>query len=172
MNARAVSECQQLYYQGCLVLRDIVPPDRIKAMRDRLEELVAVTLQEHSGHSAVQNRTNEPRLAKFTCFSRRDSPTLLLNPLPDPSPEILGRFDAEVQGMLKSLISVPGNFAAHLAPPIDRYTGHGIQRQKKRCTARRPQVQSRNRRVIDQPGCGNSHQQPKIPFMQRWVLPK
>jgi len=57
----------------------------------------------HCGHSAVHNATNEPRLAIFTCFSRRDSPLLSADALPvaDPSPKILARFNAEVQSLLK-----------------------------------------------------------------------
>jgi ectoine hydroxylase-related dioxygenase (phytanoyl-CoA dioxygenase family) len=53
----------------------------------------------HCGHAAVQNATNEPRLAIFTCFSRRDSP-LLLNPSPDPSPAALARHGAEIRALL------------------------------------------------------------------------
>ncbi|MBX6315999.1 MAG: phytanoyl-CoA dioxygenase family protein [Isosphaeraceae bacterium] len=55
----------------------------------------------HCGHSAVHNATNEPRLAIFTSFTRRDSPLLLANPVPDPSPKMLARFSAEVQALLK-----------------------------------------------------------------------
>jgi ectoine hydroxylase-related dioxygenase (phytanoyl-CoA dioxygenase family) len=56
----------------------------------------------HCGHSAAHNATDQPRLALFTNFSRRDSPLLLLNDsVPDPRPEVLARFDAEVQALLK-----------------------------------------------------------------------
>lgn len=55
----------------------------------------------HCGHSGVHNATNQPRLAIFTNFSRRDSPLLMLDPVPDPSSKILARFDADVQTLLK-----------------------------------------------------------------------
>jgi hypothetical protein len=54
----------------------------------------------HCAHSAVHNASNEPRLAVFTQFSRRDSPILLANPIPDPSPKTLARYDAEIQAIL------------------------------------------------------------------------
>jgi len=54
----------------------------------------------HCAHSAVHNASNEPRLAIFTCFSRRDSPLLLLNPLADPGPETLARHSADVRSLL------------------------------------------------------------------------
>jgi ectoine hydroxylase-related dioxygenase (phytanoyl-CoA dioxygenase family) len=54
----------------------------------------------HCAHSAVHNASAEPRLALFANFSRRDSPLLLLNPAPDPSPETLARHGAEIQLLL------------------------------------------------------------------------
>jgi ectoine hydroxylase-related dioxygenase (phytanoyl-CoA dioxygenase family) len=41
----------------------------------------------HCAHSAVHNASDKPRLALLAHFSRRDSPLLLANPAPDPSPE-------------------------------------------------------------------------------------
>jgi hypothetical protein len=55
----------------------------------------------HCWHSAVLNASNDPRLAIFTDFWRRDSPIMLYNPVPDPSPEIVTRFDPEIQALLK-----------------------------------------------------------------------
>jgi ectoine hydroxylase-related dioxygenase (phytanoyl-CoA dioxygenase family) len=57
-------------------------------------------LNMHCAHSAVHNASDEPRLAVFAHFSRRDSPLLLLNPAPDPSPETLARPGAEIQAIL------------------------------------------------------------------------
>jgi len=54
----------------------------------------------HCAHSAVHNASREPRLAIFTCFSRRDSPLLLANPLADPGPETLARHSAEIRSLL------------------------------------------------------------------------
>jgi ectoine hydroxylase-related dioxygenase (phytanoyl-CoA dioxygenase family) len=54
----------------------------------------------HCAHSAMLNRSGEPRLALFAHFSRRDSPLLLANPHPDPGPAVLDRHDAEVRTML------------------------------------------------------------------------
>ena len=53
----------------------------------------------HCAHSAMLNRSDEPRLALFARFSRRDSPPLQANPHPDPSPAALGRHDAEIRTM-------------------------------------------------------------------------
>jgi hypothetical protein len=36
----------------------------------------------------------------FTQFSRRDSPILLANPIPNPSPVTLARYDAEIEAIL------------------------------------------------------------------------
>jgi hypothetical protein len=49
MNLLAASDQQQLDHDGYLVLERIVPPNYVKAMRDRLEELFLVTEQEHRG---------------------------------------------------------------------------------------------------------------------------
>ena len=54
----------------------------------------------HCAHSAMLNRSDEPRLALFAHFSRRDSPLLQANPHPDPSPAALGRHDAGIRAML------------------------------------------------------------------------
>jgi ectoine hydroxylase-related dioxygenase (phytanoyl-CoA dioxygenase family) len=54
----------------------------------------------HCAHSAVHNASDEPRLAVFAHFSRRDSPLLLANPAPDPSPETLARQSAEIRALL------------------------------------------------------------------------
>jgi ectoine hydroxylase-related dioxygenase (phytanoyl-CoA dioxygenase family) len=54
----------------------------------------------HCAHSAVHNASSEPRLAIFTHFSRRNSPLLLNNPPPNPSPKTLARHSAEVQALL------------------------------------------------------------------------
>jgi ectoine hydroxylase-related dioxygenase (phytanoyl-CoA dioxygenase family) len=54
----------------------------------------------HCAHSAVHNASDQPRLALFAYFSRRDSPLLLLNPVPDPSPQTLARPGAEIQAIL------------------------------------------------------------------------
>jgi ectoine hydroxylase-related dioxygenase (phytanoyl-CoA dioxygenase family) len=56
----------------------------------------------HCAHSAVHNGSNEARLAIFANFSRRDSPLLLLNPAPDPSPLVLERHSAEIRALLVS----------------------------------------------------------------------
>ena len=52
----------------------------------------------HCAHSAVRNDSDQPRLALFANFARRDSPLLLLNPLPDPSLESLARHGTEIRG--------------------------------------------------------------------------
>jgi len=54
----------------------------------------------HCAHSAVHNASSEPRLAIFSNFSRRDSPLLSLNPIPNPSPKMLARHSDEVQALL------------------------------------------------------------------------
>jgi ectoine hydroxylase-related dioxygenase (phytanoyl-CoA dioxygenase family) len=54
----------------------------------------------HCAHSAVHNSSDEPRLAVFANFSRRDSPLLTTNPIPDPSPETLARHSIAVQKIL------------------------------------------------------------------------
>jgi ectoine hydroxylase-related dioxygenase (phytanoyl-CoA dioxygenase family) len=54
----------------------------------------------HCAHSAVHNGSDEPRLATFANFSRRDSPILLANPAPDPSPQTLARHAAAIQALL------------------------------------------------------------------------
>jgi ectoine hydroxylase-related dioxygenase (phytanoyl-CoA dioxygenase family) len=56
----------------------------------------------HCLHSAVDNASNEPRLATFAHFSRRDSPLLLLNPAPDPDSKTLARHGAEAQALLSA----------------------------------------------------------------------
>ena len=56
----------------------------------------------HCGHSATHNATKQPRHALFSNFSRRDSPVLMANPLPDPSPVIMTRFVSDVQSLLRS----------------------------------------------------------------------
>src|SRR5690349_9339326 len=53
----------------------------------------------HCAQSAMLNRSDEPRLALFAHFSRRDSPPLQANPDRDPSPAALGRHDAEIRAM-------------------------------------------------------------------------
>jgi hypothetical protein len=60
-------------------------------------------LNTHCAHSAVHNASNEPRLALFANFSRRDSPLLRLNPPPDPGPEILARHPDEIRAILTGL---------------------------------------------------------------------
>lgn len=57
-------------------------------------------LNVHCAHSAVHNASDEPRLAIFTNFSRRDSPLLLANPIADPRPKTLARHTAEVRSLL------------------------------------------------------------------------
>jgi hypothetical protein len=54
----------------------------------------------HCAHSAVHNASDQPRLAVFAHFSRRDSPLLLANPAPDPRPETLARHGAEIRALL------------------------------------------------------------------------
>ena len=54
----------------------------------------------HCAHSAVHNRSDEPRLAVLTHFSRRDSPLQEYNPLQEPSPETLARHSAEIRAIL------------------------------------------------------------------------
>src|SRR5262249_20693352 len=49
MELLAASERQQLDDDGYLVLESIVRPNHVRAMRDRLEELLLVTEQEHRG---------------------------------------------------------------------------------------------------------------------------
>jgi ectoine hydroxylase-related dioxygenase (phytanoyl-CoA dioxygenase family) len=55
----------------------------------------------HCMHSAVRNASDKPRLALFAHFSRRNSPILLANPVPDPKPETLARHDAEIRALLE-----------------------------------------------------------------------
>jgi Phytanoyl-CoA dioxygenase (PhyH) len=57
-------------------------------------------LNVHCFHSAVHNASTEPRLGIFSCFTRRDSPLLLVNPIPDPSPEMLARHGDEIRALL------------------------------------------------------------------------
>ena len=59
MDLLATSERQHLEDNGYLVLEDIVQPDRVKAMRYRLEELLAVTEQEHRGTLVVTGLLEE-----------------------------------------------------------------------------------------------------------------
>jgi ectoine hydroxylase-related dioxygenase (phytanoyl-CoA dioxygenase family) len=54
----------------------------------------------HCVHSGMLNRSDEPRLAIFAHFSRRDSPLLQVNPHPEPSPATLARHGAEVRAVL------------------------------------------------------------------------
>ncbi len=49
MDLLAASEQQQLDHDGYLVLEGIVQPNRVEAMRERLEELHLVTEQKHRG---------------------------------------------------------------------------------------------------------------------------
>ena len=49
MDMLATSERQHLDDMGYLVLEEIVPASRVKVMRDRLEELLAITEQQHAG---------------------------------------------------------------------------------------------------------------------------
>jgi ectoine hydroxylase-related dioxygenase (phytanoyl-CoA dioxygenase family) len=49
MDLLATNEREHLDRDGYLVLEGIVQPDRVKAMRDRLEALLAATEQEHRG---------------------------------------------------------------------------------------------------------------------------
>ncbi len=49
MNLLAAREQQQLDHDGYLVLEGIVQPNRVEAMRERLEELHLVTEQKHRG---------------------------------------------------------------------------------------------------------------------------
>lgn len=51
----------------------------------------------HCYHSAVHNSSDEPRLAIFTNFSRRDSPLLTMNQVPDASPHTLARHSPEIR---------------------------------------------------------------------------
>ena len=54
----------------------------------------------HCAHSAMLNRSDEPRPALFAHFSHHNSPLLQANPHPDSSPAALGRHDAEIRTML------------------------------------------------------------------------
>lgn len=54
----------------------------------------------HCLHSAMQNRSSEPRLALFTHFSRRDSPLLQMNPQSDPNPAAWTRHPPDIRAML------------------------------------------------------------------------
>ena len=54
----------------------------------------------HCAHSAVHNASDEPRLAIFANFSRRDSPLLSVDPPPDPSPKTLARHNSEIRALL------------------------------------------------------------------------
>jgi len=54
MDLLAASEQQQLDHDGYLVLEGIVQPNHVQAMRDRLEELLLVTEQEHRGTLIVR----------------------------------------------------------------------------------------------------------------------
>ena len=57
-------------------------------------------LNVHCAHSAVHNASDEPRMALFAHFSRRDSPLLALNPVSGLAPETLSRFDDETRAIL------------------------------------------------------------------------
>jgi ectoine hydroxylase-related dioxygenase (phytanoyl-CoA dioxygenase family) len=54
----------------------------------------------HCAHSAVLNRSDAPRLALFSHFSRRDSPLLLADPPPGPSDATLARHPSEIRALL------------------------------------------------------------------------
>jgi hypothetical protein len=54
----------------------------------------------HCFHSAFHNASSEPRLALFSNFSRRDSPLLSFNPIPNPDEQILARYSAEIRALL------------------------------------------------------------------------
>jgi ectoine hydroxylase-related dioxygenase (phytanoyl-CoA dioxygenase family) len=58
------------------------------------------TLNIHCAHSAVHNRSSEPRLAILSHFTRRDSPLYLNDRPPNPSPETVTRHNADVQALL------------------------------------------------------------------------
>ena len=49
MDMLSLRECQQLDADGYLALEGIVDPNRVKAMRARLDELLAITKQDHAG---------------------------------------------------------------------------------------------------------------------------
>jgi ectoine hydroxylase-related dioxygenase (phytanoyl-CoA dioxygenase family) len=57
-------------------------------------------LNVHCLHSAVENRSQQPRLALFSSFSRTDSLLLAINPHIPPSEIALMRFDPEVRRIL------------------------------------------------------------------------
>ncbi len=59
-------------------------------------------LNTHCAHSAVRNASDEPRLALFAHFMRRDSPLLLANSPPEPSLETLARHGDESRAILKA----------------------------------------------------------------------
>ena len=54
----------------------------------------------HCAHSAVHNASQEPRLAIFANFARRDSPLLANNPPPPVSPATLARHPEEIRRIL------------------------------------------------------------------------
>jgi ectoine hydroxylase-related dioxygenase (phytanoyl-CoA dioxygenase family) len=54
----------------------------------------------HCAHSAMFNESDEPRLALFAHFARRDSPMLARCPSPAPSDETLARHDDEIRAIL------------------------------------------------------------------------
>ncbi|MEZ6058745.1 MAG: phytanoyl-CoA dioxygenase family protein [Planctomycetaceae bacterium] len=58
-------------------------------------------LNVHCQHSAVHNGSDSDRLAIFSSFSRRDSPLLLMQPPAATNPDILTRFDADTQRLLR-----------------------------------------------------------------------
>jgi ectoine hydroxylase-related dioxygenase (phytanoyl-CoA dioxygenase family) len=59
MELLTASERQRLDDDGCLTLEAIVPPHRVKAMRDRLDELLLVTPQDHRGTLIVGGLLDE-----------------------------------------------------------------------------------------------------------------
>jgi hypothetical protein len=54
----------------------------------------------HCAHAAMLNESDEPRLALFAHFSRRDSPLLAVSPPPGPSPETMARHGEEIRAIL------------------------------------------------------------------------
>jgi hypothetical protein len=59
MDLLTTTERQRLDDDGYVALANIVQPERLKAMRDRLEELLAVTEQTHAGTLIVKGLLDE-----------------------------------------------------------------------------------------------------------------
>jgi len=60
MSTLTSAECKRLDEDGYLVLEDLIDRKRLAAMRERLEELLAITPQDHAGTLVVGGLLDEP----------------------------------------------------------------------------------------------------------------